>query len=906
VGELETLVTAHPLRERLRGQLILALYRSGRQADALRVYGETRATLAEELGIDPSPELQRLQRAILTQDPAIGPPERARVPAAPPHNLPEWLTSLVGWDRELDEVGKLVGQHRLVTVTGPGGAGKTSLAVEAARGLVAGFPDGVWLVELAALADPGLLAEVVAATLGLREEPGPPGTAAPPAAADRLAGFVRDKVLLVVLDNCEHLVAGCAELVVRLLRAAPGLRVLATSREVLGVPGELVWPVPPLAVPDPPPEPGPGGGRDGPSPEVLAGYDGVRLFLERAHLADPSFVLDGDNATAVAEICRRLDGLPLAIELAAARVRALPAAELATRLEDRFGLLTGTGRAQDPRQRTLRATVDWSFQLLEEPDRRLFRRLSVFAGGWTVAAAEAVTGDAGGVLEGLVRLVDRSLVVAVGGDPARFRMLETLRAYGADRLAEAGETELTAARHTAWFVDLAEEAATHRTGRRWTRRLEADYDNLRAAIDRAMAGGDHQTALRIGGALGWYWQEYHTEEGRQRLAGALALAEGEPPTIHLARTLLSSSMIELQRFPTLPEVTAARRSLELFERFGEPVGAATAKVLLALAELQHRGPSGDATRLVAEAEDGFKTIHDRWGEAYAALVSLTVHSYHLGPPGQAEEVGRRALERFEALDDHWGRALALYALANLARRRGELDAAVGRYEQAIAVAREDGPLWMLCASLVELGGLVAVEGDEERAVALHAESAAIARRAGWRRGIAYAWNGLGAIARARGDLERARQLHQEALGIVHEVLAWSVPHTLAQLGCAEARLGDLGDAEAHLREATGLVLDAPQPATAALVLVGHALVALGRGRPERAALLLATADATRDHAGVAPVGAERVEADLARRAVQDRLDPDAYRSAQAAGRELGTEEALRLARGPVPRALTKP
>jgi predicted ATPase len=215
--------------------------------------------------------------------------------------------------------------------------------------------------------------------------------------------------------------------------------------------------------------------------EVLAGYDGVRLFLERAQLADPSFVLDGDNAAAVAEICRRLDGLPLAIELAAARVRALPAAELAARLEDRFGLLAGAGRTQDPRQRTLRATVDWSFQLLEEPDRQLFRWLSVFAGGWTVAAAEAVcggdgraaavTGDAGGVLEGLVRLVDRSLVVAVGGDPARFRMLETLRAYGAERLAEAGEAEPAAARHTAWFVDLAEEAAAHRTERRWMRRL---------------------------------------------------------------------------------------------------------------------------------------------------------------------------------------------------------------------------------------------------------------------------------------------------------------------------------------------------------------------------------------------------------------------------------------------------
>jgi predicted ATPase/DNA-binding SARP family transcriptional activator len=897
VGELEALVAAHPLRERLRGQLILALHRSGRQADALRAYGEARATLAEELGIDPSPELQRLQRAILTQDPAIAPPGRARAPAAPPHNLPERLTSLVGRDRELDEVGGLVGQHRLVTVTGPGGAGKTSLAVAAARRLVGGFPDGVWLVELASLADQGLLTEAVAAALGLREEPGPAGSA-PPAPADRLAGFVRDKVLLVLLDNCEHLVAGCAELVVGLLRAAPGLRVLATSRELLGVPGELVWPAPPLAVPGP-------DGQDG--PEVLAGYDGVRLFVERARLAKPSFALDDGNAPAVAEICRRLDGLPLAIELAAARLRALPPAELAARLEDRFGLLAGAGRAQDPRQRTLRATVDWSFQLLEEPDRRLFRRLSVFAGGWTVAAAEAVcggdgptaaegaAGDAAGVLEGLLRLVDRSLVVALGGDPARFRMLETLRAYGAERLAEAGEAESAAARHTAWFVDLAEEAAAHRTGRRWMRRLEADYDNLRAAMDRALAGGDHQTALRIGGALGWYWQEYRTEEGRQRLAGALTLAEGQPPTIHLARTLLSVSLTELQRFPAAAEVAAARRSLELFERFGDPEGTATAKVLLALAELQHSGPSGDVVRLVAEAEAGFRTIHDRWGEAYAGINSLTVDSYQLGPPGQAEEVGRRALERFEALDDHWGRALALFALANLARRRGAVEAAVGRYERAIAAARQDGPLWMLCASLVELGGLVALEGDQERAVALHAESAAIARRAGWRRGAAYAWNGLGAIARARGELDRARQLHQEALAIVREVLGWSVPHTLAQLGCAEARLGELDDAQRHLDEAAGLLLAIPQPATAALALVGHALVALGRGLPEQAALLLASADATRDQLGLVPLGAERVEADLARRAAQDRLDPDVHRSAQAAGRMLGAEEALRLA-----------
>jgi len=793
-------------------------------------------------------------------------------------------------------VAKLVGQHRLVTMTGPGGAGKTSLAVEVARRLAPGFADGVWLVELAWLADPRLLAEAVAATLGLREEPGPPGNAPPPL-AERLAGFVRDKRMLL-LDNCEHLVAGCAELVMRLLRAAPELRVLATSRELLAVPGELVWLVPPLAVPDAI------GDRGAAAPlEALTGYDGVRLFLERARLADPGFVLDGGNGPAVAEICRRLDGLPLAIELAAARVRALPAGALAARLQDRFGLLAGGARTQDPRQRTLRATVDWSFQLLDEPDRRLFRRLSVFAGGWTVAAAEAVCGGDGlaeaGVLEGLLRLVDRSLVVPAGGEPARFRMLETLRAYGAERLAEAGETEPTAARHTAWFVELAEEAAAHRTVRRWIRRLDADYDNLRAVMDRAMTGGDHQTALRLAGTLGWYWQEHHTDEGRQRLAGALALAQGRPPTIHLARTLLSVALVDLMVFSNFPEIAdAARRSVELFERFGDQAGAATAKLQLAFAELQDRGPSADAARLAAEAEAGFATAGDPWGEAYAALNSLSLNRAYLGLPDPgAEEIARRALERFEALDDRWGTALALYGLANLARRRGEVDAAVDRYERAIAAAREDGPLWILCAALVELGGLVAVKGDQRRGVALHAESAAIIRRTGLRRGIAYAWNGLGVIARAGGDLERARQLHQEALDIVREVLGWSVPYTLAQLACAEVRLGALDDAEAHLREASGLVLHAPQPATAALILVGHALVALGRGQPERAALLLAAAGAARERAGVVPIGAEQMEAELVRRAVEDRLTPAALHSKQAAGRDLSPEDALRLALG---------
>jgi len=589
VGELEGLVGEHPTRERLRAQLMLALYRSGRQADALEAYQAARAVLAEELGIDPSPELQRLHHQILVQDPALeaAAPRRDQ----PRHNLPERLTSLVGREGELREVAKLVGDHRLVTVTGPGGGGKTSLAVALAGRLADGYPDGVWLVELAALGDPSLLGQAVAAALGIAEAAAGPG-APLPSLAERLPAYLADKALLLVLDNCEHLVEACAALARRLLEAGPRLRVLATSREVLGVPGEVIWPIPPLAFPDDPGLAFLDDAAQATSPEALAGFDAVRLFVERAAAADPGFVLDAASGPVVAELCRRLDGLPLAIELAAARVRALPPAELAARLEDRFRLLAGGARALDPRQQTLRATVDWSWDLLEERDRRLLRRLSVFSGGWTVAAAEAVCGGGDGeVLDGLFRLVDRSLIVARGGDPARFTMLETLRAYGAERLAEAGEAEALAARHTAWCLALAEEAAAHRTARPWLRRVAADYDNLRAALDRAMAARDPDTVLRLAGALGWYWWTDRTIEGRQRLADALALADGQPPTPQLARTLQAAVMVEVSLSPTALTAEQARRSRELHQRFGDRWGAAFCELLLAWGELQRAAPA---------------------------------------------------------------------------------------------------------------------------------------------------------------------------------------------------------------------------------------------------------------------------------------------------------------------------
>jgi predicted ATPase/DNA-binding SARP family transcriptional activator len=830
VGELEGLVAAHPTRERLRGQLMVALYRSGGPPGRrLGAYQQAREVLAEELGIDPSPELQRLHHQILLQDPAL----EAAVPdrALPRHNLPERLTSLVGREGELREVAKLVEEHRLVTVTGPGGAGKTSLAVALAERLAAGYPDGVWLVELAALREPALLGEAVAAVLGLDEAAGT-GTP-PPSRAERLASFVPDKAMLLVLDNCEHLVEACAGLARRLLEAGPRLRVLATSREVLGVPGEVVWPIPPLAVPAAADDTDAGTAEDArqaTAPEALAGFDAVRLFVERAASADPGFVLDAASAPVVAELCRRLDGLPLAIELAAARTRALPPVELAARLEDRFRL-PPAAPALDPRQQTPRATVDWSWGRS--------RKGPAPCGAVGVLAAGRC-GRRGGVrrragrgrsLVGCSGLVDRSLVVAAGG--ARPVHHAGRWAYGPSgwrgrRVRDAGRPP-----HRL-VLELAEQAAVHRTARHWLRR-SPPTTTLRAALDRTVAGREVETALRLAAALAWFWWTTRTIEGRQRMAGVLAMADGQPPTPHLARTLQASAMLQVSLTPTAATVDAARRSQELLEGFGDWPGAAFSKLPLAYAELQRRGPGEASPAWPTRPYTTFREFGDHWGEAYAERGRFAFEAYYRGMPERAEESGQQAIARFQELDDPWGLAQAQFSLGEFAKARGDLARAEAAYEAALTAGRDAGPLWVVLASLAGLGGLVALRGDDARAAVLHAEVTDLIRRTGEYRGFGHLYNELGGVARVRGDLERARQLHQEALAILRDVIGWSVPHTLAQLACAEARLGDLDAATTHLQEAAGLLLARPQPGTAASVLGGAALVAIGRGQAEQAA-----------------------------------------------------------------------
>src|SRR5215210_5399636 len=397
------------------------------------------------------PQSPRRPRAVESTEAEPAP----RTPERPPNNLPLELSSFVGREKELAEVKRLLESTRLLTLTGSGGCGKTRLALAVARELAEGFEDGVWVVELAPLADPTLVPQAVASTLGVREQPGRSLT-------ETLSDYLGSKKVLLVLDNCEHLVEACAELAEALLRSSPELRVLATSREALGITGEVAWLVPSLSLPDL---------RRLPDIESLPQYEAARLFVERAAAVKPSFTLTEQNAVAVAQVCYRLDGIPLAIELAAARAKVLSVEQIADRLEDSFGLLSAGGRTAMPRHRTLHATMDWSHELLPEEEQILFRRLSVFAGGFTLDAAEAVCAgeelERDEVLESLSHLVDKSLVIMreVGGE-GRYRLLETVRQYAREKLSESGEAGQASERHAGYYLALAEEAEPELKGER--------------------------------------------------------------------------------------------------------------------------------------------------------------------------------------------------------------------------------------------------------------------------------------------------------------------------------------------------------------------------------------------------------------------------------------------------------
>jgi non-specific serine/threonine protein kinase len=573
------------------------------------------------------------------------------------HNLPAPITNFIGRDQELAELRRLATSTRLLTLTGAGGCGKTRLAFELAANLLDRFPDGVWAVDLAALADPNHVPQALASVLDVREGPGRP-------ICDALADYVRNRQILLVLDNCEHLIAATAHLAELLLRAATRLCILATSREQLGITGEMIWRVPSLAVPGP---------RQAASPQNVVEYDAVRLFVERAAAVDPAFTVTAANGAMVARVCVRLDGIPLALELAAARVNVLSIEQIDSRLNDRFRLLTGGSHSAVARQRTLRATVDWSYNLLSEPERQLLRRLSVFAGGWTMRAAEEVTStdpsEREDLLESLSRLVDKSLVNVDrdAGESRRYRFLETVRQYARELLVQSGEAERLRDRHHAFFYELVQRAEPELTGPgqvTWLSRLHREHDNLRLALEWCLTSPERgEQSVEFASALCWFWiKRGYCREGRDWLERTLSVCHDSSVALR-AKALMSLGSLTFFQGDLVRSRMLLEESAALGRAAGDlsVVGFSLGMGAQAALEL---GDIAECSRLATEGQAAARASATPWVQG-PALAGLAYEAMHQGDFDRAGRLHEEALQSSCRRGEKWGMGISLSDLALL-------------------------------------------------------------------------------------------------------------------------------------------------------------------------------------------------------------------------------------------------
>ena len=732
-----------------------------------------------------------------------------------PNNLPQQVTSFIGREAQVAEIKALLGKTRLLTLTGAGGSGKSRLSLQVAADLLDGEGDGVWLVELAALSDSALVPQAVADVLGVKEQAGK-------TIGQSLVEWLKPKRLLLVLDNCEHLVAACASLTADLMRNCPHVHILASSREPLNVAGEQTYRVPSLSLPDP---------KQAQTVESVSQFEAVRLFIERAQAVQPSFAVTNGNVPALAQVCFRLDGIPLAIELAAARMRSLSTEEINARLDNRFRLLTGGSRVALPHQQTLRALIDWSYDLLTETEKVLLSRLSVFAGGWTLAAAEGVCAgepvEDFEVLDLLTALVDKSLVVAeTEEDATRYRLLETLRQYAGDRLAESGEAEAVRGRSASWFLAFSEEAEPQLAGPEqgaWLSRLEAEHDNLRASLaweEQSAAGAE--AGLRLSGSLWRFWQmRGHLSEGRQWLDRALARTKQGPD--------------------------------------GAPGGeAATARGNALHGAGLLAGKQGDldlARRLFEEMLTLYRHLGDQEGISYS-LYSLGNVALEQSDYAAARRLFKETLALFRQLGDQEGIALSLSNLGRMAWLQGDNAVAQALGQESLTIRRQLGDKYSIADILTILGFVATDQGDYAVARALIEESLTIRRQLGDQTGITNSLFCLGRVAFDQGDHAMARRLFEESL-------------TLSR------QLGN-------------------QPGIADS-LNGHAFTADGQSQWGRAARLGGAAFALRESLGIPlhPVGRKRFDKAMA--SAREAVGEETFAAAWDAGRAMTVEQAVEYA-----------
>jgi predicted ATPase/DNA-binding SARP family transcriptional activator len=871
VAELTELVAAHPMRERFAAALMRALAAAGRSNEALQVYQRARDALADALGADPSPELSTLHVALLRGE--MGPrQEESRT-----SNLRAELTNFVGRDTDVAAVRELVTGHRLTTLIGPGGSGKTRLATETVRTLLGDLPDGAWLVELASIGADGDVAQATLTALGQRDGLlGGPPEAEP---TDRVIAAIRERDALLILDNCEHVIESAAAFAHRVLGECRRLRILTTSREPLGITGEALWQVIPLALPAPDAAPG-----------EIESSPAVQLLQDRAGAVSKDLVMDAQTLATMARVCRALDGMPLSIELAAARLRTMTLDQLANRLDDLFRLLTGGSRTALPRHRTLRAVIDWSWELLTDAERVVLRRLSVFSDGASLEAAERLCAGLGGkstdveawqVLELLTALTEKSLVVTKGDRAPRYRMLGTIKEYAGQRLAEAGESGLARHAHLAYFTELTETADPHL--RRveqleWLATLEVEHDNISAAMRGALAAGDAQGAMRLAAASGWYWWlGGHKAEGSDLVMAATALSgEVDDETRVIVYVFVVQFVVSgrSDQFEAAEWIREAYRISQGVQSHHPLWG------FVAALERTLHGP--EAVLSAFEALLGDK---DPWVRAIARLQLGKMRILM----GQDEQDGgaylEMALTEFRATGERWGISFALMELANRRAVHGDFTGACAYYEQAIGVVTEVGANEDVVGMRSRQAQLYWLAGDKQASAAAMAEAQQYA--------VGVAWpEALGELALAKAELARWSGDADEALrqlGVARDMLGDKAERANFRASTHDllAYLAeDIGEAARHRIAAFEAASDMENTPLLASVIVGIAHLAMRNEQYEQAARLLGASTTVRGLLDRSQPDRARIEQDARNRLGDSRFTETTQEGARADWREL--------------------
>ncbi len=748
-----------PTNEKVHQNIMVCLVAIGDRHAALRQYEECQQTLRCELDVEPSPETQSLYQWIQTAE------TRASSQEVTLTNLPIPLTEFVGRRDECLELERLVRQTRLVTLTGAGGCGKTRLAIQVASKLGRDFNDGVWWVDLALLSEEDLVPHAIAKVLGVRES-------ASQTLEEALVHYLRHKHILLLLDGCEHLVDKCACLVERFLSQCAHLHLFATSREPLGIPGEIVWQVLPLRVPTL-------ANTSISSRDVaeLMANDAVQLFVKRAALVNARFILNKKNAGAVVEICRRLDGLPLAIELAAARMQAMTVSQIVQRFNDRFRWLTNVNRTTLPQHRTMQAALDWSYDLLSDGERTLFRRLSIFLGRWTLEAAEHIVSEVGretsplapvNILEGMSRLVAKSLIVVDEGEEMRYHMLETIREYARQKLIESGEFTELGTRHRDWFLRYAEECEPrlrYSDQMVWLERLEADYENLHAALRWSFrrpnrSADDLHAGLRLVNALCQFWAMHGMlQVGRQWCEHALQQMDALDDTTRAlyAQIISKTGVLAYMQGDLSHAHYLCEKGLEIARQMQDDYSTAICLYVLSMCERSLCSNIARAERLLAEGLTLARTTGNPWLIA-AMLLNAGLAALAQGKHAEARAHFEEGLQQAEQVGDRWIVAALLTGLGNLAYTLGDCERAITLYERSLTMRRELKDKSGIVGTLNDMGRAVSCQGDWTRARELFNTSLALCQELDQRESIVWIQSNLACLELKQGNPRAARRL----------------------------------------------------------------------------------------------------------------------------------------------------